>query len=96
MEFAVDVQQGLTGSPCTPIARAQDKTQYFPQDPSQQPFPPYSTDPKVTASVQVPLKVEVERRKRLFANQDIMYTPNPVGLPRLAAVFVCLADACDH
>jgi len=75
LEFAVDVQQGLTGSPCTPIARAQDKTQYFPQDPSQQPFPPYSTDPKVTASVQVPLKVEVERRKRLFANQDIMYAP---------------------
>jgi hypothetical protein len=90
------MQLGLTGSPCTPIARVQDKTQYFPQDPSQQPFPPYSTDPKVTASVQVPLKVEVERRKRLFANQDIMYTPNPVGLPRLAAFFVCLADACDH
>lgn len=90
------MQLGLTGSPCTPIARVQDKTQYFPQDPSQQPFPPYSTDPKVTASVQVPLKVEVERRKRLFANQDIMYAPNPVGLPRLAVVFVCLADACDY
>ena len=44
----------------------QDKAQYFPQDPTAQPFPPYSTDPKVTASVQVPLKVEVERRKRLF------------------------------
>jgi len=50
----------------------QDKPQYFPQDPTCQPFPPLSTDPKVTASVQVPLKVEVERRKRLFSNQDIM------------------------
>jgi hypothetical protein len=63
----------------------QDKAQYFPQDPSQQPFPPYSTDPKVTASVHVPLTVEVERRKRLFANQDIMYFP---------AQLHCIAEAC--
>lgn len=63
------------------IACTQDKAQYFPQDPTAQPFPPYSTDPKVTASVQVPLKVEVERRKRLFSNQDIMYSPPPHNIP---------------
>ena len=63
----------------------QDKAQYFPQDPTQQPFPALSTDPKVTASVQVPLKVEVERRKRLFANQDIMYV-----LPNNSKHCVCI------
>jgi hypothetical protein len=60
------------GSLISTAVQTQDKAQYFPQDPTAQPFPPYSTDPKVTASVQVPLKVEVERRKRLFSNQDIM------------------------
>lgn len=80
-----ETAQGAHGERVWPIARVQDKAQYFPQDPSQQPFPPYSTDPKVTASVQVPLKVEVERRKRLFANQDIMYFP---------AQLHCIAEAC--
>jgi hypothetical protein len=47
------------------------QAQHFPHDPNAETFPPHSTDPKVTASVQVPLRVEVERRKRLFSNQDI-------------------------
>jgi hypothetical protein len=32
---------------------AQEKAQHFPQDPTAEPFPFHSTDPKVTASVQV-------------------------------------------
>jgi hypothetical protein len=50
---------------------AYTQAQHFPHDPNAETFPPHSTDPKVTASVQVPLRVEVERRKRLFSNQDI-------------------------
>ena len=60
----------------------QDHAQFFPQDPTAQPWPVYSSDPKVTASVQVPLKVEVERRKRLFSNQDIMQLLDAEGVTR--------------
>ena len=48
-----------------------EKAQFFPQDLNAERFPHRSTDPKVTASVQVPLKVEIERRKRLFSHQNI-------------------------
>ena len=64
----------------------QDHAQFFPQDPTAQPWPVFSSDPKVTASVQVPLKVEVERRKRLFSNQDIMQLLGILD-PPIAAFF---------
>jgi hypothetical protein len=63
------VQAGCRSASLLPGQEEDLQPQYFPQDPESEPFPPNSMDPKVTASVLVPLRVEVERRKRLFANQ---------------------------
>eukprot|EP00960_Hanusia_phi_P037726 753088-Hanusia_phi.AAC.3 len=63
-------------------AYAGDKDLFFPQDPSAELFPPRSLDPKVTASVKVPLKVEVDRRRKLFVNQDISKILETEGVTR--------------
>jgi len=75
------IQAGCRSASLLPGQEEDLQPQYFPQDPESEPFPPNSMDPKVTASVQVPLRVEVERRKRLFANQVQIRTRACIHLP---------------